>query len=943
MATRRELAEQLFIAALAHEPTERSAFLSKACNGNPELRHMVEDLLADDARAGSFIQNPPFDFLDRAMDPGGTSHLSKNSNTASSQGLVGRFSPGHILIDRFVVIRFIAKGGMGEVYEVEDRFLQGVHVAMKTILPHIAGDPDQQRRFEREVLVARKVSHPNLCPIYDMFHCEQESPGFLFLTMKLLPGETLAARLRTSGARPTEEGLAILKQIVLGLAAIHAAGIIHRDIKSNNMMLEGHGPDVRLCITDFGLARADEAETTLPGKGAVAGTPDYMAPELFLGHLPSQASDLFALGVVLHEVFTGQRPWAESDHSSIEVSPRLKSSGLPAYCVHLITECLSEDPKRRCSAFEQTLDVLGDKSSTNVRTNALWTRRRFIAATAATVGLAGAGVWREWDQIENLLHPLPGKRFVALLNWPKTSDVRLAPMLTGVLSAIKGELARLEAFDRDFFVIAPEDALDDVSGAAHLKEICDPLGTNLVLAASCSAGPKIHLLLRLLDPLSSQTLREKRITSSQNEVTSLPAKAVHAAGSLLNLSRYQQHSQRIQPGTQSTAAFTAFQSAEALMGQPNDTGLDAGIEKYRKAIELDPHYALVYAKLAQAYVHLYSLRGNAGALELARGNCERALALDSELVEGYVAKAVMLEQMGDEEGALEQFAKAIALDPANPKTLLNQAGVYVRQNRFEDAERTYSRVLMERPNWWVIHNDLGYALDRQGKYQEAIKAFRAASVAAAGSAMAFANLGGEYLTVGDFASATESLKKSLALSPNDLAAANTSLALRSQGKYADALPFAMKAVQLNPAEHTNWLELGDCYSSMRNRTSEARSAYLRAAKEVERHLQTDATNGPDWMLLALYRVKSGAAETAPSLIRKAESLGAIDVDSQLYKARILELLGKREEALATLAACFRKGASTLQIEPVPDLQSLRTDIRYRQMEQLKTTAIPEME
>jgi eukaryotic-like serine/threonine-protein kinase len=586
--------------------------------------------------------------------------------------------------------------------------------------------------------------------------------------------------------------------------------------------------------------------------------------------------------------------------------------------------------------------VLGDKSSTNNRTNAFWTRRRFIAATAATAGLASAGIWREWDQIENFFHPLPGKRFVALLNWPKTSDARLTPMLTGVLSAIKGELARLEAYDPDFFVISPEDALDDVSRAAHLKEICDPLGTNLVLAASCSAGPKIHLFLRLLDPLSTQTLREKRITSSQDEVTSLPAKAVHAAGSLLNLSRYQ-HNQRIQPGTQSTAAFTAFQSAEALMGQPNDTGLDAAIEKYRKATELDPHYALVYAKLAQAYVHLYSLRGNAGALELARGNCERALALDPELVEGYVAKAVMLEQMGDEEGAMEQFAKAIALDPSNPKTLLNQAGVYVRQNRFEDAERTYNRVLMERPNWWVIHNDLGYALDRQGKYQEAIKAFRAASVAAPRSAMAFANLGGEYLTVGDFAGAAESLKKSLALSPNDLAAANTSLALRSQGKYAEALPFAMKAVQWNPAEHTNWLELGDCYSSMRNRQSEARSAYVRAAKEVERHLQTDATNGPDWMLLALYRVKSGATETAPSLISKAESLGAMDVDSQLSKARILELLGKREEALATLAACFRKGASTLQIEPVPDLQSLRTDFRYRQMEQSKTIAIPEME
>ncbi|HEX3471921.1 MAG TPA: protein kinase, partial [Silvibacterium sp.] len=101
--------------------------------------------------------------------------------------------PGQILNERFVIVRFIAKGGMGEVYEAEDPFLQGVHVALKTILPHMADDPALQQRFEREVLLAREVTHPNLCPIYDIFHREQPPPSFLFLTMKLLPGETLAA------------------------------------------------------------------------------------------------------------------------------------------------------------------------------------------------------------------------------------------------------------------------------------------------------------------------------------------------------------------------------------------------------------------------------------------------------------------------------------------------------------------------------------------------------------------------------------------------------------------------------------------------------------------------------------------------------------------------------------------------------------------------------
>jgi eukaryotic-like serine/threonine-protein kinase len=284
------------------------------------------------------------------------------------------------------------------------------------------------------------------------------------------------------------------------------------------------------------------------------------------------------------------------------------------------------------------------------------------------------------------------------------------------------------------------------------------------------------------------------------------------------------------------------------------------------------------------------------------------------------------------------MTKTLALDPSNPKTQLWLAQIYTRLNRWADAERAFHRVLQERPNSWVTYNELGATLHEEGKYQEAIQAFSAASVAAPGSSMALANLGGEYLQIGDFAKATESLKKSLVLQPDlSEAAASISLALRYQGKHEEALPFALKAVELNPANDTNWLELGDCYSSLRNRQSEAKSAYLRAAKEAEWHLKTDAADGPSWMLLALYQVKSGNPENAISFMKKAESLGANDMDSQLCKARILELLGKREEALATLAVCFQKGATALQVAPFPDLQSLRKDPRYREISQLKST------
>jgi tetratricopeptide (TPR) repeat protein len=815
---------------------------------------------------------------------------------------------------------------MGEVYEAEDGFLQGVHVALKTILPHFADEPALKQRFEREVLLARTVTHPNLCPIYEIFHCEQPPPAFFFLTMKLLPGRTLAQRLRQPDAISAKEKMEILRQTAAGLAAIHDQGIVHRDIKPNNIMLEGSDEKVRLWITDFGLARAHESETSLQNGHAVAGTPGYIARELYLGHPPSPASDLYAFGVVLHEVFTGQKPTEAPDGSTVMVSPRLNSAA-PFFCSSLVRECLDPDPERRCKAFEQALDSLGLKR----RTRATWTRRHFIGAAAVGICAVGAGGWAERDTIDDLLHPLPGKRFVALLNWPKTSDSQVAPMLTGVLAAIKGQLARIEAVDHDLFVISPDDVDREIAQAANIREVCDPLGANLVLAASGSSGERhFELLLRVLDPVTGHALRSRSIECDLHDATALPGRAVMAAASLLNVSPYLKD-KSTQPGTNSTAAFTAFQQAEALMKRPNDAGLDAAIEKYKQAADLDPQYAICYAKLGIAYGHFYGIHRDSAALDLSRRNCARSLMLEPALVEGHLAQGQLLEQTGDEQGALNEIAKALKLDPSNTNALAWQGQIYGRLGRWADAENSFKRVLQERPNAWVAYNEWGVVLNGLGRYQEAIEKFRAASLAAPGNSQAFGNLGGAYLQVGDFAQATEALKKSLVLKSNDLAAVNASLALRYQGEPAEALPFAQQAVRLNPAEDTNWLELGECYSSFRNRESEAKAAYIRASQEAQKHLRTDATDGPSWMLLALYQVKSGSPQNALALIKKADSLGASDMDSQLFKARILELLGNRDAALATLSICFHKGATSLQFAPFPDMDSLRRDPRYLAM------------
>jgi hypothetical protein len=156
MTTQRDLVEQLFETALECAPSERGAFLDQACSHDPELRHTIEELLADDAEAGNFLEHPPLAFLGEAEMCAATGPIDLNEFDLAKTG--GRLVPNQILIDRFIIVRFIAKGGMGEVYEAADCLLQGAKVAVKTILPQIARDPDLQQRFEAEVLLARRVN-----------------------------------------------------------------------------------------------------------------------------------------------------------------------------------------------------------------------------------------------------------------------------------------------------------------------------------------------------------------------------------------------------------------------------------------------------------------------------------------------------------------------------------------------------------------------------------------------------------------------------------------------------------------------------------------------------------------------------------------------------------------------------------------------------------------
>ena len=478
-----------------------------------------------------------------------------------------------------------------------------------------------------------------------------------------------------------------------------------------------------------------------------------------------------------------------------------------------------------------------------------------------------------------------------------------------------------------------------MSTPGQLDEVRESLGANLVLAASGVRSSKdLHVSLQVLEPSKSQPLRSKRIGVSDGEELSLAQKVVRAAAELLDIRHYEPSDKRVAAGTSNPEAYAAFQSAEALRKQSNDTGLEPSIEKYREAIELDGHYALATARLALAYCHLADVKHDPAAIALARANAERALTMDVNLVPARMALAGTFEQTGDVTSALREMKRALALDPANTQTLTWLGDSYNRLDRWQSAEESFRRALQLRPNNWQARNDLGLLLYRQGKYLHALSEFRTAALASPKDVLAQSNVGFMYLLLGNVPEALEKLKLSLSLERTALACSMMSTALRSKGDALSALPFAREATTLDAGDGSMWLELGDCESMIHGHEDQARRAYAEAARVQREALETDNTDGPGWILLGLCEAKTRASQDARAHLRKGDSLPSDDIDTQMCKARLLETLGQRDAALSTLASCLRRGATTVQIDLIPEMKQLQADPRYREI--LLTLPVP---
>ncbi len=537
------------------------------------------------------------------------------------------FEPDALLAGRFRIVRFIARGGMGEVYEAEDRVL-GERVALKTIRSDVAGDERSMERFLREVHLSRSVTHPNVCRIFDVFHHE----GVTFLTMELLPGETLAERLNRSGRLGPADALPLVEQMAGALGAAHEAGVIHRDFKSGNVMLvpeERRPGGIRVVVTDFGLARSSrqgrQSAAPLTETEAVLGTPDYMAPEQIEGRELTAAADIYALGIVMYEMVTGEPPFQGDTPLSVVLkklkeaapSPRTEAPDLPPAWDKTILRCLERSPADR---YSSTADVVRALRGEVVAAGPGERRRKrlILGVAAALVLAAAAGFFAlRMRQADRTSGPAPAtartpRRAIAVLGFKNLAgrpdaawvSTALSEMLTTELAA--GEKLRAipsEDVARMRIDLALPEA--DTLGRETLARVRANLGADLVLLGSYLAtgpdpGGALRVDLRLQDAAAGETIA---VVSEKGTQADLDAVVTRAGARL-----------REKLGLSAVSAAEAVAVRASLPSNPEAARLYAeGLARLRvfedqaarelleKAVAADPRHALAHSALAAAW------------------------------------------------------------------------------------------------------------------------------------------------------------------------------------------------------------------------------------------------------------------------------------------------------------------------------------------------------
>jgi eukaryotic-like serine/threonine-protein kinase len=711
-AERWQQIESLYHLALEHPFAERRVFVAGICNGDGELQREIESLLASQETAGDFIEEPI------------TGAAARVLSIQQTRMLISRE------ISHYKILSLLGAGGMGEVYLAEDTALYR-KVALKLFHSHLARDNEIHERFMREARLAASLDHPNICTVYEV----GETEGRPFIAMRHVQGKTLKD-LIAGQPLALESLFSISLQVADALAAAHSRGIIHRDIKAENIMVASDG---RVQVLDFGIAKLlekEEQDTRLTTGGRAMGTPAVMSPEQARGERVDARTDIFSFGVVIYEMATGRLPFIGKSQADI-ISALLKEGQTPAAKINkkitrqlsaVIGRALEKEPDRRHCSMEAMISALQEAKTDSHGDHRLGAtifhrvHKGLATAILVTVAVVAAGVmYYFWPQ-----HGASHVRSIAILPFkPLTAESRNESLEMGMADTLITRLSNLRQL-----AVRPMSSVRRYAAAEQ-----DPIAAgreqrvDAVLDGSIQkSGERIRVTVRLISLTDGHQLWADKFEEQFRDIFSVEDSISERVAAALSptLSR-QEKKELAKHYTDNPEAHELYLKGRFFWNKRTPDNFQNAISYFRRAVDKDPNYALAYSGLADAYCLLGPYGGSPPneTMPKAKAAALKALELDDNLAEAHASLALILDYYDwDYSGALREVDRAIQLNP-NYATAHQWRGEFLMAlARHDEAIGEIRRALELDPLSLIINRVLGDAYYFARRYDEAVDQFR---------------------------------------------------------------------------------------------------------------------------------------------------------------------------------------------------------------------------
>jgi tetratricopeptide (TPR) repeat protein/TolB-like protein len=844
-------------------------------------------------------------------------------------------------IGRFVVGERLGEGGMGEVYRAEDTRLKRT-VALKRLSVHLRSDPLYRRRFEEEAERASSLNDAHVAAVHDVI----EVQGEIFLVIEFVEGENLRQRIQEPMS--LEQFFVIAVQCAQALVAAHMHGIVHCDIKPENIMLT---PEGQVKILDFGVAKhlARSDQTTVDRSGTVSGTPAYMSPEVLLEKTPDGRADIFSLGVVFYELLAGHHPFLA--HGFLATSDRIRcetpapihifNAAVPEELEKLVNKTMAKEPGQRYASARELLEQLRlvESRITPTGLSRVLPRKAtpkpkyavFVAVAAALVAALLAILYHN----AKLKGVELGKQApVHLAVLPFTSSVDdpgTKAFCNGLTETLAVKLTQLSGTHPLQVVPISEVRAEGISNVEQARK---GFGVTLVLEGSLQeSGNRVRITYSLVDATSMRQLSADTITADMSDVFGLQDRVVESVVNMLGLQlRLSDRLVLVAHGTQEPGAYDYYlRGLGYLQDYHKAENVSSAIELFSRALERDPNYVLAYAGLGEAYSISYDATYEREWLDKAMQACEHAVTLDSDSTKSHTCLGTVYARSGRYNEAVQQFQRAVQTDPTSDTAYRGLASAYERLGRLPEAENTYRLAIQVRPEYWAGYGWLGSFYSHQAKYAEAAREFSHAIALAPDDPHGYRMLGGVYIFMGDYAKAIEVLQHAIALFPTPEAYSNLGIAYFNLRRLDDSVTALEHACTANTKDYDICGNLARAYYWSPSRRNQARKMYERAIRMAEENLRVNPRDGDTLASMANYYAMLNDRPLALKYLHEALNLNS-DIPEYLAIAAVVHnQFGEKDEALGWLEKARARGYSPAEIRASPELDSLRDEPRFQKL------------